>query len=508
MAKGNRLITAGSRVRLRLAADDRLVAFVRRGDHNAFEALYQRHAGELLAFCVYVLGSRQDAEDAVQATFASAYRALLARAQPVALRPWLFTIARNDCLSILRKRRPTVELNGEPALRGDPLRELELREEVQHVLEGVLGLPERQRVALVLAELHGLSQLEIGAVLGVRPEQVKAYVYQARSHLISEKRARDADCGEIREELATAHGAGLLKGRLRRHVHACEGCRAYADGLSHQRRQLGAMGRQLGALLPAGPTLALKYRSLEYALGIHSVEAAKYAGGTAGGGSLAGVAAELAGGGANGLLAKTAAGVACLGASACVGVSVIGAWPSAEGGHAGGAPASAPGGSRLIASAGPVSASGSSSVNPARSGRVAPGQARAPGSEQSGSSERTRDGALRRRSGREPANPGVTGRQAAERSRVRQGGNGAERQRKSEQRLRKGGEERRHKGEGRRLRAEERRRMAAARRPTRKSPEQRLGELEERRRMKGSRPPRKLREGSQREGGRRHPAGE
>ena len=121
MATRNRLITAGSRVRLRLASDDRLVAFVRRGDRTAFEALYERHSGELLSFCIYMLGSRHDAEDAVQATFMSAYRALRADERPVTLRPWLFTIARNESLSILRKRRPTVELNGEPALGGDPV---------------------------------------------------------------------------------------------------------------------------------------------------------------------------------------------------------------------------------------------------------------------------------------------------------------------------------------------------------------------------------------------------
>ena len=167
LSERKRLITAGSRVRLRLAADDRLVALVRRGDTLAFEVLYERHAGGLLSFCTYMLGSRHDAEDAVQATFASAYRALRANERPVILRPWLFAIARNDCLSIMRKRRPTVELNGEPALRGDPLRELELHEEVRHMLENLRELPEPQRAALVLAELLGLSQSEIGVVLGV-----------------------------------------------------------------------------------------------------------------------------------------------------------------------------------------------------------------------------------------------------------------------------------------------------------------------------------------------------
>ena len=165
----------------------------------------------------------------------------------MALRPWLFTIARNQCLTILRRRRPTVELEGEAALSGeaavsgDLFRELELREEVRHTLAGVRDLPEGQRAAMVLAELHGLSQAEVGSVLGLRPEQVKALVYQARSSLISERSARDADCREIREELATARGAALLKGQLRRHVRACPDCRTYADGMARRRRGVGRL---------------------------------------------------------------------------------------------------------------------------------------------------------------------------------------------------------------------------------------------------------------------------
>jgi RNA polymerase sigma factor (sigma-70 family) len=300
-----------------LASDEWLVGCVRRGDTAAFEALYDRHVRELLGFCNYMLGSRQDAEDAVQATFASAYRALRADSRPVALRPWLFTIARNDCLSILRRRRPVVELNGEVAPGPDPATTVELRDEIRRVFAGLRELPERQRAALVLAEVHGLSQAEIGEVLGVRADQVKAFVYQARSTLISERRARDSDCREIREELAEARGAALLRGRLRRHVRSCAECRTYADGVARQRSQLGA-------LLPIAPTLALKYRALEEALRIGASDPVTVAGGATVGATMAGTAAEFAGGGMNALVCKLAVGMVCVGASAGVGVSVLG----------------------------------------------------------------------------------------------------------------------------------------------------------------------------------------
>ncbi len=310
-------MTTASRVRLRLVGDERLVASVRHGDSAAFEAMYDRHSAELLSFCVYMLGSRHDAEDAVQATFASAYRALRSDRRTVVLRPWLFAIARNHCLSILRRRRPWVELNGEQALNGDPLRELELREEVRQMIEGLRTLPESQRASLVLAELHGFSQAEIGSVLGVQTDQVKAFICQARSNLISERTAREADCTEIREELATARGAALLRSRLRRHLRSCDECRLYADGVASQRRHLGV-------LLPLVPSLMLKYRALEEALGIApATDPAGYSGGTAVGGSVAAGAAGVAGGGFKALALKVMAGLAFLGAGAGAGASVL-----------------------------------------------------------------------------------------------------------------------------------------------------------------------------------------
>jgi RNA polymerase sigma factor (sigma-70 family) len=317
MSERTGILKTGTRVKLGLASDEWLVACVRRGDTAAFEALYDRHVRELLGFCAYMLGSRQDAEDAVQATFTSAYRALRADSRPVALRPWLFTIARNDCLSILRRRKTVVELNGDVAGRGDPVDEVERREEIRRVFEGLRELPESQRAALVLAEVHGLSHREVGDVIGVRTGQVKAYVYQARSKLVAERAARDADCRQIREELAGARGAALLRGRLRRHVRTCPECRSYADGVARQRRQLGA-------LLPIAPSLALKYRALESALGAGAGDPVAVAGGATVGATAAGTAFEFAGGGLNALACKVAVGMACVGASAGVGASMLG----------------------------------------------------------------------------------------------------------------------------------------------------------------------------------------
>src|SRR4051812_47894921 len=92
---------------IRNEPDEALVALVLQGSEAAFEAIYDRHHRGLIAFCRHMLRSREEAEDALQHTFAAAYRALTSGKgeRPAALKPWLYTIARNRCLTVLRARK-------------------------------------------------------------------------------------------------------------------------------------------------------------------------------------------------------------------------------------------------------------------------------------------------------------------------------------------------------------------------------------------------------------------
>jgi RNA polymerase sigma factor (sigma-70 family) len=278
-----------SRAALRLASDKRLVALVRAGEAVGFEVLYDRHARKLLSFCRHMLGSPQDGEEAVQRTFASAYRALLIDERQIELRPWLFAIARNECLNILRQRRPTGELDeAQPATEGLASR-VEGREDLRNLLADLRGLPERQRAALLLSELGGFTHAQIAEVIGARPEQVKAYVFQARSNLIAERDARERSCVEVRAQLASTRGAALLQGELRRHTRRCQGCREYSAALRRQRQTLAIV-------LPVTPSLALRSAVLKAAIG-----SAHGAGASTG---VAGAGFALTNSGGNALLAK------------------------------------------------------------------------------------------------------------------------------------------------------------------------------------------------------------
>ena len=142
--------------------DERLAALVGTGDAAAFETLYDRHHAALLAFCRHMVGNHQDGEDALQQAFVRAHRALAERRAPDRVRPWLFAIARNRCLTLLAARREAATSIDavEPSFDGLSC-EVERRADLRELLSDLARLPDDQRGALVLAELGDFSHPEI-----------------------------------------------------------------------------------------------------------------------------------------------------------------------------------------------------------------------------------------------------------------------------------------------------------------------------------------------------------
>ncbi len=292
------------------APDERLVDALRRGDERAFEAIYDRYHRALLGFCRHMLGSREEAEDALQQVFVAAHRHLLDGTGSMQLRPWLYAIARNRCLSMLHARRDTCPLEAAPEPSTDGLavaEEVERREDIEEMLSDLARLPDEQRAALLLAELGDLSQREIAAALDVRPEKVKALIFQAREALAGWRQARATDCREIQAQLATARGSALRRQPIRRHVALCTPCAAFEREVARQRRAMAL-------LLPAVPTAALKHNVLSTALSAGSGAASAGVAGVAASSTVAsatgvgvGAGAGFAGAGASGLAVKALA---------------------------------------------------------------------------------------------------------------------------------------------------------------------------------------------------------
>jgi RNA polymerase sigma factor (sigma-70 family) len=298
--------------------DARLVDELRRGRREAFEQIYARHQPAILSFCRHLTGNREDAEDAVQHTFLSAYCQIAESDGTLELRPWLFAVARNRCLSLLRARttRGTVALDDAAHATDGLTSEVEQRQELRELVGDLSRLPEQQRAALLLAQLDDMSHREIGAVLGVAPAKVKALVFQARSSLASAREAREASCSDIRSQLATAHGSALRRRKLRRHVHECDGCRTFESVVLAQRRELAI-------LLPVAPSVGLREAILSSIPGrdtgalatVGGAAATSAASGGAAGGGLAGSFAAI---GAQGAAKLAVAGVVAVGGTGAI----------------------------------------------------------------------------------------------------------------------------------------------------------------------------------------------
>ena len=158
--------TAGLTAALRWRRDPALRSQAARADSAALAAMYERHHQALYRYCRSILRDDEEARDALQSTMAKALAALRDEERDFELRPWLFRIAHNEAISRLRQRREGVGLDAIGTLGSDSLAQaVEDRARLEQLRCDLRDLPDRQRAALVLRELSGLSHEEIGVVL-------------------------------------------------------------------------------------------------------------------------------------------------------------------------------------------------------------------------------------------------------------------------------------------------------------------------------------------------------
>jgi RNA polymerase sigma factor (sigma-70 family) len=153
---------------------------------TATHGLYERHAARIHGYCLHQLGSREEAEDAVQTTFMNAFRALRKGVVPEAEAAWLFKIAENVCLSRRRSswRRNRIESPADFAAIEEivpgPNRQ---RDELIGIEDALASMPEQQRRAILLREWQGLSYREIAAELELSQSAVETLIFRARRSL-------------------------------------------------------------------------------------------------------------------------------------------------------------------------------------------------------------------------------------------------------------------------------------------------------------------------------------
>src|SRR6059058_4951916 len=100
-------LARGSLLPLDRSSDERLARRATRGDEQALGAIFERYQQELYRFCLGLLGEPQDAQDALQNTMVKTLRALPGEKREIALRPWLYRVAHNEAIDLLRTKRVT-----------------------------------------------------------------------------------------------------------------------------------------------------------------------------------------------------------------------------------------------------------------------------------------------------------------------------------------------------------------------------------------------------------------
>jgi RNA polymerase sigma-70 factor (TIGR02960 family) len=188
------------------------LARAQRGDEDAFEQLTAPYRRELQVHCYRILGSLQDAEDLLQETLLAAWRGLEQFEGRSSLRAWLYTIATNRCLNVLRGRSrrpqaapapdgtlpsahpaesvaeiawlepyPDALLEGVLDTAPGPAARYEAKEAIALAfVSGLQHLPPRQRAVLVLRDVLGFHAEEVAEMLGASPASVNSALQRAR----------------------------------------------------------------------------------------------------------------------------------------------------------------------------------------------------------------------------------------------------------------------------------------------------------------------------------------
>jgi RNA polymerase sigma-70 factor, ECF subfamily len=169
------------------SGEGELLQGLQEGSLPAFERLFTEHGEKMKSIAANVLGSRSDAEDAVQEAMLKAYRGAARFRGGASISTWLYRILLNTCYDFLRQSRrraqaeapmPPAEFAAPAAKANSPDHPLRLS------IENALAqLDPRERTAFLLCEVEGFSHREAGEILEVGEGASRALLFRARRHL-------------------------------------------------------------------------------------------------------------------------------------------------------------------------------------------------------------------------------------------------------------------------------------------------------------------------------------
>ncbi len=166
--------------------DAALLAGAADGNEAAFRSLVDRHLPGVLALARRMLRNEAEAEDVAQEALLKLWRSRDALEVGLyGLKPWLRRVVSNLCIDKMRSSQRLIVTDDVPeqAERAEQLAQLEAQDASKRVAGAIKALPDRQRTALTLFHYEGLSQIEVGRIMGVSDEAVESLLARARRTL-------------------------------------------------------------------------------------------------------------------------------------------------------------------------------------------------------------------------------------------------------------------------------------------------------------------------------------
>jgi RNA polymerase sigma factor (sigma-70 family) len=236
-----------------------LVQAARRGDEDAFTALYRRLAPAVFDYLVVLTGDRSAAEDLLQQTFFDAWRSLASLQDPAKVKAWVYALARHAGQDHLRSRGAAIPLEAiaEPAVGEPGPEDVAISDDAARLVwSAAESLEPQHREALNLSLRHGLTYREIADVLGLRAARAHDLLIRSQEALgravqVLLVARNSASCPDLR--VLAPRGTGPLTVEQRRtvdhHLRLCPTCRALAFQLTRPEELFGAI---VLAALPTG----------------------------------------------------------------------------------------------------------------------------------------------------------------------------------------------------------------------------------------------------------------
>jgi len=172
------------------ATVDSVIAKAKAGDNQAFEALMVKYQRQVMGTSLRLLGNLDDARDAVQEVFLRLYKYLHTLDETRQMEPWLYRVTVNVCRDLGRNRASSIHVSYEQEVTAGNMSEMSstsdieadlgLAQEKQIIREALETLSEKERSALVLRDLEGLTTEEVAKVLGSSAVTVRSQISMAR----------------------------------------------------------------------------------------------------------------------------------------------------------------------------------------------------------------------------------------------------------------------------------------------------------------------------------------